>query len=300
MSKALRTASLAIVTALALSGCLKMEMNYTLNEDDTVDGSIVMAIEKGVGESMGMSDEDLLAEMGTEESFDDIEGGTVEAYDDGDYVGTKVTFEGEPLASLEEQDAGITIVRDGDEYVVGGTFDTGEEDMSMLTGATMTLAVTFPGAIADSNGTVEGNTVTWDLLDAPDELMARGSATAGGSGLPVWIWGVLGAVVLAAVAGAVIIVTRRNAPATVGSAPVEGVVEAPPAPEAASFAPPAADDAAEGFAPPAPPAPAEEAPADAEVKPEEEVAPTTELPAAPDTIELGSVEGTDPEEDHGR
>ncbi|SEJ66782.1 LppM family (lipo)protein [Demequina mangrovi] len=276
MSRTLRTLALAVVATLTLSGCLKMEMSFTLHEDDTVDGSIVMAIQKGVGEAMGMSDEDLLAELDAEGSFEDIEGGSVEPYDDGEFAGTTVTFTGQPLSEISEEDEGITIVREGDEFVVGGEFDTGGEDMSMLTGATMTLAVTFPGEVSEHNGTLEGTTVTWDLLTQTEPMSARGAATAGGSGLPVWLWAVIGAVVLAGAAAAVIIVTRRRSSEDAATEGEDAAVE----PEVETFAPA--------------PTAGEDAPVT------EPIAPTVELPTPEATIEEGPVEGTGPEEDNAR
>ena len=300
MRRTLRTAALAAVALLSLSGCLKMEMQFTLHEDDTVDGSIVMAVQKGVGESFGMSDEDVLAQMESEGSFEDIEGGTTEPYDDGEFVGTKVTFDAEPLSELEQQDAGFTLMREGDEFVVGGEFDTGEEDMSMLSGADVTLAVTFPGEVTEHNGTLEGTTVTWDLLTMTEPLNARGAASAGSS-FP-WLWiGVGAAILLVGAAAAVAIVLARRRPAPAAPAyPAAGYGIDPasqpldPA-QAPGFAPEGA--APQGYVPPAyapeagaPPAYApqpEQAAAEAPSAPQQEANPfappaTPATPVAPE------------------
>lgn len=253
MRRTLRTAAVAAVALLSLSGCLKMEMAFTLHEDETVDGSIVMAVQKGIGESFGMTDQDVLDQMESEGSFEDIEGGTVEPYDDGDYVGTQVTFEAQPLSELEQQDAGFTITREGDEFVVGGEFDTGEEDMSMLSGADLTLAVTFPGTVTEHNGTLEGTTVTWDLLTMTEPLNARGGVSAGAS-IP-WLWiGVAAAVLLVAAAATIAIVLARRRPT---SAAAPGYAMDPASPpldpsQAQGFVPEVPQAyAPEGYAPPA-------------------------------------------------
>ena len=69
------------------------------------------------------------------------------------------------------------------------------------------MSVTFPGEVSDHNGTLEGTTVTWDLMDAPDELYARGAASEG-LDLPIFlIIGVLVAVIV--IAGAITFVVVR-------------------------------------------------------------------------------------------
>ncbi|WP_062389089.1 LppM family (lipo)protein [Demequina iriomotensis] len=305
MSRTLRTLALAVVATLALSGCLRMEMSFTLHEDDTVDGAMLIAIEKGVGEAMGMSDEDLLSELDAESGLDGVDGATVEPYDDGDYVGQTITFENQPLDATDAVDSGLTITREGDEFIVTGEGASAEdlEQMGELPGAVITMSVTFPGEVTEHNGTLEGTTVTWDMLDSPAELSARGGATVGGGGLPTALWVAIGAVVIAAVAVGVVVALRRrggDAPAEDAAATAEGAPVAPVEPEASAFAPaPVADEAAADEAADEP-APAGEAAAEEPAPATEPIAPTVELPAAADTIETGSVEGTDPEEDHAR
>ena len=43
MSRTLRLVAVATVAALALTGCLRQEGTYVLQEDNTVDGNIVLA-----------------------------------------------------------------------------------------------------------------------------------------------------------------------------------------------------------------------------------------------------------------
>ncbi|WP_062527127.1 LppM family (lipo)protein [Demequina rhizosphaerae] len=272
MASRLRILGVLAVATVALAGCLRVEMNIALNPDDTADGSFLMAIEKGAGEAFEMSDEDLLEQFSAD-SEGDFETGAVEPYEDEDYIGTRVVFDGEPLDSFAgETGDDLAIVRDGDDYVVSGSMSGSEdEDLGSLPGADMVLSITFPGEVSDHNGTLEGTTVTWDLMDAPDELLARGSASPP-SDFPVWAWVAIGAGALAIVAIAVVVLLRRGS--AEAAADGDDAVVLPV--ETVAFEPG--------------PAPAG-APADA---------PTAELPAPADTIELGSVEGTDGEEDHPR
>ncbi|WP_062299149.1 LppM family (lipo)protein [Demequina maris] len=269
MTNRLRTLGVLVAATLALTGCLRVEMNIALNPDDTADGSFLMAIEKGSGKGFDMSDEDLLEQFSAD-SEGDFETGTIEPYEDEDYVGTRVVFDGEPLDSFAgETGDDLAIVRDGDDYVVSGSMSGSEdEDLGSLPGADMVLSITFPGEVSEHNGTLEGTTVTWDLMDAPDELVARGAASPP-SAFPMWAWAAIGAGALAVVAIAVVVVLRRRSPAA--AADGDDAVVVPVEPVAFMPAPAPAGDA-----------------------------PTAELPLPADTIEAGSVEGTDGEEDHPR
>lgn len=239
MRPALRILALGLL-AVTLSGCIKVEMSITLNEDDTADGSILMAIEKGIGEAFELSDEDLLGEL-TSEASGDFESEVVEPYEDETHIGQLVTFSGEALGEFDEGDEGMRIYRDGDDYVVAGTADTGEgdEDLGAMPGAEMTLSVTFPGPVSEHNGTLEDTTVTWDLLAHEGDLSARGAASPPPV-VPLWAWIAGGAVLAALAAVAVVLVVRRSRGAE-ETQPYEPGPEATFTPDATAPAEPPAD-----------------------------------------------------------
>jgi hypothetical protein len=242
MNSMLRTTALTIVAGLLLTGCVKVEMDLTLSSDDTVDGYYVFAVAEGVGELMELSDEEAAEQLfGSEgEITDQFANGTVESYTADGWVGTKVSFTDESLDVLDNADQGFVITREGDEFVlVGENSATGEEEVPE--GAEMSLAVTFPGAVTEHNGTLEGNTVTWDLTTAT-ELSARGGATESSS-IPVWmiLAGVaLVLVIAAAVTIVLVLASRRN------SQPIEpAAVDRESQPEGALEPETAVDAAAE-------------------------------------------------------
>lgn len=214
-------ALVAVSAAFLLTGCLRVEMNVTLQEDDTADGDVVMAVAAGTGESLGATDEDIVEQL-----FGDVEsdypGAEVADYSEDEYVGKRVTFTGTPLSDMSFAGQNLTVTRDGDEYVVEGTYadPTGGDFDSLPETATMTLAVTFPGAISSSNGTVDGTTVTWDLTDAPATLEARGGASAS-SGPSMWLIIVIGLGIGIAAGVALVAAGRRRAPASTEGSPSE-------------------------------------------------------------------------------
>jgi hypothetical protein len=255
----LTLAALAVVGVLTLSGCFKLDMELELASDDTVDGSIIIAVDRDQAELFGGEDALREAIQGQEGALleDQPETGTVETrdYEDDDWIGTETVFTDVALDEFSGAETGeLSITREGDEFVVAGTLDLSGEvgtdptNGAALEGAEAEISVTFPGEVISSNGEEDGNTVTWEpVLGESLELQARGSAEAG---LP---WTLIAAVVaLVALVGIgivlLIVVRGRQQPAAAGGPPPEGSIvpgevgaggaevtpEAPAAPPAAA------------------------------------------------------------------
>lgn len=206
------TALLAILALLLLSGCFKVEMDLEVNADETVDGTMIVALDEEMYAMLSADDDSSM--FGTE---DMPEGAEVEPYEADGLKGQKVTFTDVPLTefaqSLEEGDGEFSLRHEGDEYVFEASMSpddmaigsdsssTGELDQSMdeaaqrmLEEAEFKIAITFPGDIVESNGTEKGNTVSWDV-DLTEETQMRAVAADEDSGR--WIVPVaLGAIVL--------------------------------------------------------------------------------------------------------
>lgn len=233
MSKLLRGIGLILAGAVALTGCVKIDADLVLHPDDTIDGTMVMAVQKGLGESTGMSDEDLLGQLNPDEITSNLEGATVAPYEDQDWVGQVVTFEGQPIADVSPDDAGVGVTRDGDFFVVQGDplAEADEETggSEMLVGAEATMSVTFPGEVVETNGTVEGTTVTWDMFAMTEPMYAKGKATAGFT-VPDWAWYIAGCVLLLIAMSIMlaVLISHRRDRATAEPALAQGTT-APPA-----------------------------------------------------------------------
>jgi hypothetical protein len=241
-----------------------MDMALTLNDDDTFDGSVVMAFSDELAESMGSDPQELWDQMGSEMESELPEGATQEPYAQDGYTGTRITYADQPISQLSSAGAdSISVAREGDEYVVSGSMDmTGEEfnpetgdatsdemTRQMMESLDIKISITFPGEVAESNGEVDGNTVTWTpVVGEVNEMSARGSAVAGGaaggeasdeetgsddttddstsgaadggegttgessSGVPAWLWFIIGGVVLLAIIGVVLWLVLRSKP----------------------------------------------------------------------------------------
>lgn len=288
-------AALTTLVAASLAGCVKMDMQLDLQSDDTVDGSMVFAVSNALAEMTGQDPATIAEEMSADTL--DMDEGTItstQPYDDGEYVGSEITFEGETLESFAgSTDGELSIVREGDEFVVSGTMDLSDEALGtgeaggdemmagLMEGFDVQISITFPGSVSEHNGELDGNTVTWTpKYGEATEISARGSAIegGGGSGLPLPLLIGVGAAVLVAAALIIFLVmrSRKNAaaaqPAAAGYAPTG---YAPPAAQGYAPAPMAAP------APPVAPAPPAAAPPVAPAPPAAPPAPPVDGPPAP-------------------
>ncbi|RPF23064.1 hypothetical protein EDD34_3743 [Myceligenerans xiligouense] len=166
-----------------------MDMALTINGDDTVDGEVVVAVEDSAAAAIGATPEELL-EGADADSFGE-DASEVEPYAEGGFTGTRYIFEGSPLDDFSDSE--MSIVRDGDEFLVEGSLPMTTEDLDMteeeladpatqelLKQFAVNIAFTFPGEVIESNGKTDGNTVTWAAeIGEENTLTARASALTG-------------------------------------------------------------------------------------------------------------------------
>jgi hypothetical protein len=239
------------VLVLALTGCVRFQADLTLNPENTVDGSIVVAV-------LVTEDTDDAREQATSAaaqiesellgSLRDASGVTTSDYEEDEYLGSRIEFDDVALDAFSGQgDDALKIVRDGNEYVFTGALDfSGEaapDEESEGDDDNLTVAVTFPGTVTEHNGELTGTTVSWSSAgDQRLEMSARGAATPAGP--PILLIVGIGLVVLLIVAAviAVLLFVRSRAKKTAATAPAVGepvVAEAVAAETVAAEKPPA-------------------------------------------------------------
>lgn len=217
MRKHVKALALGGIVALVLSGCMKLDMNLELQSDDTIDGSMIIAVSRQLAELSGTDPAELAEQMRDEAlSGDEMpEGSEVEVYEDDEFVGSEVTFEGADLDTFAEDDS-LRITRDGDDFVVAGEMDlsdSGMEGLDLTSSVDIRVAITFPGAVADHNGELDGRTVTW--VAEPGEVTtfsARGAAEAGALGALAgsMLWIVVGGVAALVIIGLIVFLVVRS------------------------------------------------------------------------------------------
>jgi len=213
---------LSVAGLLLLSGCFKVDADFKVNADETVDGTMIVALDKEFQE--------MFSGMGGEESededlvnVDDLPEGTeVEDYDEGGFVGQKVTFDGvtfEEMMSGTDADAEVTdewsLTHEGSELIFEGTFDMTSQDEEMdmtafMKDADISISMEFPGDISESNGEIDGNTVTWTPEVGESNEMRAVAADEAGFPFGLVI-GVIAGMSLLIGLGVFLVLSRRKA-----------------------------------------------------------------------------------------
>jgi len=268
-----RVALLAAATVVLLTGCIKLDMDLQVGQDGMVSGSYIVALDRSVLQLTGQNADQFYEQTASGLDRSNLPPGAsldVAKYDEGDFVGAKVTFSGLPVDDLNDatptgsDTSTFSLTHDGDLYHFKATLDTSQGgDQSpisvpeqLTSKAEIRIKVTFPGEVTETNGSKDGTSVTWEpKLGEATDLTATakdsGGATGGG-GSNTWL------VVLAIVAGLAVVVVvlvllltrgrRRPAPP-----PPESVGPQGPPPGLGSLAPPPAPTPP--AATPAPPPP---------------------------------------------
>ncbi len=215
MSRRARTAGRVgafLALAVLLTGCIKLNMELGINADDTVNGTIVLGVQKELLELTGQSAEDLLGDADLIPTG--ATGVVVESFEDDEFVGQQIIFEDLPIAEFNSGALGasgatgisgvtgagdtLNIAREGETFVVTGVLDlssglsgatgpfAGTGGAQLFESADIQISITFPGEVVQANGEVDGNTVTY----VPEfgerlEINATGSAIDNGQAADV-------------------------------------------------------------------------------------------------------------------
>lgn len=202
---------------LVLSGCMKVDLQATFSADDTVDGTMLVAVDKELLETTGGSVDDLL---GSEEDLFESGTTTSEPYEDDEFVGRTYTFATIPLEEFGG-DEELKVTHADGTFTVDGQLDLSTEELGEdATGGDVSITFTFPGDVEESNGTIDGNSVTWQG-QAGDVMELDAVANDSGNGFPVLtlVWLLVGLVILGLVVGITVALVRRRSSRKAGLEP---------------------------------------------------------------------------------
>lgn len=218
-----RRIAVAVVATSILfftSGCMKADMDLTVNQDDTVSGSVILAFSKdaielanSLGSSQALSTDSLIKEQ---------PGITSVPFSDADFEGTKISFENRPFSEFATGTAAdsIRFTRDGDIVSVTGVIDMAGEDPTVIdqirtnpltanlfAKSDISVSITMPGKILESTGAVVGNTVTYTgQLGDNIQIDIKTDTSSGFSFLAL----ALGGLVIAGVVVAAVLIANRK------------------------------------------------------------------------------------------
>jgi len=259
------------VLAVLLTGCIKLNIDFTVSSDNTVNGTMVFAFSKQLLQLTGQSAESLLASSAPIPSS--VPGLSAKPYDDGEFAGQEYTLDAVPLSQFSSDPSSpFRILRTGDTFTLSGVIDlssgAGVSGASgaipgldqALAGADIRISITFPGEVTDTNGVVDGTTVTWTpKIGQRLEIHATASAIGSGSSSTSSIL-LIGLIALGVIAVIVVVMLvmkgrRKQGP---GGDTAEGMTPMAPSEAPAMQAPPSIPPPS--MPPPSPPAdPAPEA-----------------------------------------
>ncbi|MDT0203818.1 LppM family (lipo)protein [Nocardioides sp. AE5] len=204
-----RSALVAVLLLFVTAGCFRMQMEMTVNEDETLSGSLVTAMSEEALVAMAAFDEAgssdpraLWEEFNEGNAMDLPPGATVEEYAEDGYIGDRIVFADTPISQMDSvlsADGGeFSLVHEGDTYVfsmdfsvdngaMGGGDLISESEMNLFASLygkpELIVDLTFPGEVIETNGEVDGTTVTWtrDLLASGNEPMTATAKDSGGN-----------------------------------------------------------------------------------------------------------------------
>jgi hypothetical protein len=205
----------AAVLPVVLTGCFKIDMDLDISENETVDGEIILAVSDELAEATGQSRAELVEQFEADVMRDAPDGVTQQPYSSEGLAGTRLILDNVAVDEFSPADETLSIVHEGDQYVVDGGFDPAAVgDLGALSEEAVAntmdvrVAITFPGDVIEHNGELDGRTVTWvpTSTEAID-IHARAEDSAGrASALPL----VVAAVVIVGAAASLVLRRRRD------------------------------------------------------------------------------------------
>ena len=133
---------LAAVTLVLLTGCVKLDVDLTVGTNDKVSGTYIIGIDRSLLQFTGQDADALYQQLSSQFDASSLPEGasaTTEKYDQGDFVGAKITVNDLPIASLSSLNGStgqsgsdeFSLTHEGDLYQFHATIDTSSTDTSV-------------------------------------------------------------------------------------------------------------------------------------------------------------------------
>lgn len=210
-----RTVALLLLAALLvgglLGGCARVRTALAVQPGDTVTGEIIVATPPKGPDDKGPAitlPADLVSSV------------TVAPYNQDGYIGSVLRFSGLSFDQTSELTRALAPAGATEQFQIrragGRVLVTGAADLTTVPvdKADIELKISFPGQVVDTNGQVDGSTISWTFTPGQVGDIAATVAYADPNAPSVLTWTIgLGAVVAAAAVGVVVAARRmRNPP----------------------------------------------------------------------------------------
>lgn len=183
----LSRALLVVLAAVALTGCMKMDMGVTVHEDGSAEMDAIFGFSRETIQAMGLTEEEFQQDLIEDSTSDDLPAGAemeTEPYSDDNFVGAHLKVTGISYEDLRDssEDMPIFVEKDGDAWTfrlpLGSEGDDGGETEALnalgsQAGSQMDVRIsaTLPGEPVEHNGTrVDGSTVIWEISQETGEF----------------------------------------------------------------------------------------------------------------------------------
>ena len=273
LGRRVRIIVVAGAALVLLTGCVKLDVDLTVGDNDTVSGTYIVAVDRSVLQLTGQDADQLYNQLASDFDTADLPEGAsadIEKYDQDNFVGAEITVKDVPISEINnlggtpaaDSTSTFTLTHDGDLYHFRAVIDTsssaaGESPISVpdqvTNSAELRVKMTFPGEVTETNGAKSGTSVTWEpKLGTTADLTATANDSGGSSGGGGGGGGNRVLVIIAVIAGlalvAVVLISllarsrRETAPPPPeppsGPPPGLGTLGTPPPPAPSPFAPP--------------------------------------------------------------
>ena len=88
----------ALALVLVLAGCVRLDVDLKVASDDTVDGTVVIAVDEKALQAAGQDRDTLYATLAA--NFPSADGVTTQKYDKDGFAGIQLTLNDVPIANL--------------------------------------------------------------------------------------------------------------------------------------------------------------------------------------------------------
>jgi hypothetical protein len=226
-NRLLALTAVALGLLLTLTGCVKLDMDLTVRSNDTVDGTVIIAVDKALLTAAGLGQTQLRDQLEKQGPFPASERPkkgkfSQRPYDKDGKVGEAYIFSGVPLAEFGRgSNSSLKITHKGDRYFVTGVLDltsnsAADPEQQALakqaaTSADLRIRLTFPGEVLKSNGDISGRSVTWHpKLGQQTALTAEARTTAVIPKLLAIVGGVAGLLLIIGLVVLFLLLRRRR------------------------------------------------------------------------------------------